>query len=80
MPIITHKTTGKVSRLSNEQEAKLRALGKLHAYNIESDTPPQIPKEIKKLSADKQKTAESDTHGTSTIIDGDTGGNAGEAE
>lgn len=80
MPILTHKTTGKVTPLSDKQVAKLRELGKIHAYKIESDTPPPIPKEIKKLSADKQKAAESDTHGTSTIIDGATDGNVGASE
>jgi hypothetical protein len=80
MPIITHKVTGKSTSLTVEQVAKLRASGKIHAYTVEKDTPPQIPKEIKKLSADKQKAAEFDTHGTSTIIDGTPDGNIGTTE
>lgn len=80
MPILTHKVTGKPTILTDAQFAKLRSSGKLDAYTIENNTPPPTPKEIKKLSTDKQKTVESDTHGTITIIDGTAHGNVGASE
>lgn len=80
MPILTHKTTGSVTVLTKPQVEKLRSQGKIHAYHVEADTPPQIPKEVKKLSAAQTKTAESDTHGTSTTIDGTADGNVGPTE
>ena len=80
MPTLTHKVTGLSSIVSEETLKKLTESGKIHTYKVEKDTPPEIPKEIKKLSADKQKTAESDKHGASTTIDGASGGNAGTSE
>ena len=80
MPILTHKVTGQSTSLTDAQVAKLRASSKLDAYTVEQNTPPQVPKEIKKLSVDKQKAAEFDTHGTSTIIDGTPNGNIGATE
>ena len=80
MPILTHKVTGQSTRLTDAQVAKLRASGKLDAYTVEKNTPPQVPKEIKKLSVDKQKAAEFDTHGTSPNFDGTVSGNAGTTE
>lgn len=80
MPILTHKKTDKTYTLTDAEVEKLRQSGKLSAYKVEKDTPPEIPKEIKKLSATQTKTAESDKHGTSTTIDGTPDGNIGPTE